>query len=227
MATISTLAPYVENRIEEAVGAPVFWSEELEVNSALMEAQADLLLLVGRPDMTVSVPFDVVPNQWLQTVPAGIFAITNLQGPSSEVWKIRLQDMDYGLVSGPDWEQDIGDSILRWWPLGFGNFGVWPSVAQPQTVLLTGIASPITGIWPYDGTQPVVFHNEDFDALEKYASCYARLKEGQTESEEGYKLYQDYLARAARITQLEDRRDPFLFEGATGAQVLANPTRRR
>lgn len=227
MATLSTLEPQVAARIEEDAANPVFWSKEFELYSALQEAQCDLLLLVGRPDLTVSVPFDIVPNTWLQTVPAGIFALCNIQGPATEVWKIRLQDMDYGLVSGPDWEQDVGDTIQKWFPLGFGKFGVWPSVAQPQTVLLTGIASPITGLWPYDGTESVVFHDEDFDALEKYAAAYCRLKESGQETEEGYKLYQEYLQRAGRITQMEDRRDPFLFEGATGAQVLANPTRKR
>jgi hypothetical protein len=227
MATLSTLEPQVCARIEEVPGAPVFWSDELEVYSALQEAQCDLLLLVGRPDMTVSVPFSVVPNQWMQTVPAGVFAVTNLQGPSSEVWKIRLQDMDYGLVSGPDWEQDIGDSILKWFPLGFGKFGVWPSVAQPQTVLLTGIASPITGLWPYPGSTPVVFEDQFFVALEKYAASYARLKEGQTEFEEGQKLYADYLANAQRMSQLQDRRDPFIWDGAVGATTVVNPTKLR
>lgn len=226
MATISTLIPYVEARIEET-SPSVFWNEEQEIASALMEAQADLLLLVGRPDMTVAVPFTIQPNTPWQTTPAGIFAITNIQGPSSEVWKIRLQDLDYGLVSGPDWEQDIGDTIQKWFPLGFGKFGVWPAVAQPQTVLLTGIASPITGIWPYDGTQSVVFHTEFFEALEKYAACYARLKEGQLEFEEGEGLYREYLANAARMSALEDRRDRFIFDGATGATTTVNPTKLR
>ena len=227
MATLSTLEPQVCARIEEIPGAPVFWSDELEIYSALNEAQCDLLLLVGRPDMTVSVPFDVVPNQWLQTVPAGIFALCNIQGPSSEVWKIRLQDMDYSMVSGPDWEQDIGDSILKWFPLGFGNFGVWPSVAQPQTVLLTGIASPITDLWPYSGGESVVFEDQFWVALEKYAASYCRLKEAGLEFEEGEKLYQEYLQNAARMTQLQDRKDPWIFEGATGSQTVVNPTKRR
>lgn len=226
MATISTLEPYVAARLEE-MDPPVFWDKETEFFSAIMEAQADLMLLVGRPDQTVSVPFTIQPNTWLQAVPKGIFAITNIQGPSSEVWKVMLQDMDYGLVSGPDWEEDIGDTIQKWFPLSLGNFGVWPSVAQEQTVLITGIASPIIGIWPYDGTQPVVFHDEDFVAIEKYAASYCRLKEAGQEAEEGYKLYQEHLKNAARLTQLENRRDPYIFSGSVGAQVVANPTKIR
>jgi hypothetical protein len=227
MATLSTLEPYLANRCEEVPGSPVFWGEETEFFSALMEAQCDLMLLVGRPDQTVSQVFTIQPNTWLQQVPKGIFAITNMQGPSSEVWKVTLEDMDYGLVSGPDWEEDIADTIQKWFPIGLGQFGVWPSVSTAQNVLITGIASPIIGIWPYDGSQPVVFEDQFFVALEKYASCYARLKEAGNEAEEGYKLYQEYLANAARMTQIQDRRDPYLFQGATGATTVVNPTKMR
>lgn len=226
MATLSTLIPYVEARLEEN-SPSIFWKEEEEIASALMEAQCDLTLLVGRPDQTVSVPFTILPNTPWQTVPKGIFAITNMQGPSSEVWKVTLEDMDYGLVSGPDWEEDIADSVQKWFPLGLGQFGVWPSVAQEQVVLITGIASPITGIWPYDGSQPVVFDNQDFVLLEKYAAAYCRLKEAGNEAEEGYKLYQEYLKGAAELTQMENRKDPYLFEGATGATTVVNPTKIR
>jgi hypothetical protein len=227
MATLSTLEPYVANRLEEVPGNEIFWGLETEIYSAIMEAQCDLMLLVGRPDQTVSIPFTIQPNSWLQTVPEGVFAITNMQGPSSEVWKVTLEDMDYGLVSGPDWEQDIGDTVQKWFPLGLGQFGVWPSVAQPQTVLITGITSPILSMWPWDGTQPIVFHMEEFVTLEKYAASYCRLKESGVESEEGYKLYQEYLKDAQRLTQLDNRVDPFIFQGATGATTVVNPTKQR
>jgi hypothetical protein len=131
------------------------------------------------------------------------------------------------LISGPDWEEDIADTVRYWFPLGLGTFGVWPSVAQEQTVLLTGIASPITGIWPYSGAEAIPFHDEFFVALEKYAAGYCRLKEAGNEAEEGYKLYQEYLANMKQMTAQEDRRDPFIFSGSIGAQVVANPTKTR
>ena len=223
MATISTLEPYVLNRVEEE-NPSVFWTLETEVASSLMEAMCDALLLVGRPDLIVSQPLTIQPNQWLQAVPKGVFCITNLQGPASEVWKVTLQDMDGAQVAGPDWEQDIGDSITKWWPMGFNAFGVHPCVPQAQTVLMTGIASPITGIWPYDGTQTVPFQDPFFVALEKYAASYLRLKEAGQETQEGAKLYADYLQDMKRMTQLQDRIDPFIFEGATGGKITANPT---
>jgi hypothetical protein len=213
--------------LEELPDNRGFWDQETELFSGLMEAQCDLMLLVSRPDQTVSQVFTIQPNTWHQQVPKGIFALTNVQGPDSEVWKVTLEDMDYGLVSGPDWEEDIADTIQKWFPIGLGQFGVWPAVAQEQNVLITGITSPIIGIWPYDGTQPVVFQDEEFVLLEKYAASYARLKEAGLEFEEGTKLYQEYLKGAARLTQLEDRRDPFLFQGATGATTVVNPTKTR
>lgn len=226
MATISTLVPYVENRTEEVVGAPVFWTFN-EYSSAIMEAMCDLMLLVGRPDLIVSLPFNIVPNTPWQTVPKGMFCITNIQGPASEVWKIMLQDLDYAQVSDSGWEQDIGDSIQKWAPIGLTKFVVWPSVAESQTVLLTGIASPVVGMWPYDGTQPVPFNDEFFVALEKYAAGYLRIKESENEAAEGYKLYQEYLADAKRMTALEDYVDPYLFDSAVGAVAVTNPTRMR
>ena len=112
MATISTLVPYVASRVDEPSG-PVFWSAN-ELTSAISEAMCDLMLLVARPDLIVSVPFTVQPNTPYQQTPEGVFAITNIQGPVSEVWKVTLQDLDGAQVAGPDWEQDIGPSITTW-----------------------------------------------------------------------------------------------------------------
>ena len=39
--------------------------------------------------------------------------------------------------------------------------------------------------------------------------------------------YESYLADAKRMTALEDRRDPFIFSGSIGSQIVANPTKTR
>jgi hypothetical protein len=229
MATISQLQSQVLGRVEENVeSGPVFWSLEFEINSGLQEAQCDLMLMLGRPDLIVSVPFTIQPNTPWQQVPKGVFCITNIQGPASEVWKVSLQDLDYAQVAGPDWEQDIGDTVTTWFPLGLNMFGVHPCVAQPQTVLITGIKSPIQGIWPYDGSQNIVFADQDFVELEKYAAAYCRLKEGGAEQAEGAKLYAEYLKNAQRLTQIQSRIDPLMLDnGATGSRITANPTTQR
>jgi hypothetical protein len=226
-STLSTLYPYILSRCDETVeSGPVFWTQN-EIYSAAMEAMCDLLLLVGRPDMIVSVPFEVQPNTPFQDVPKGVFAVTGLQGPVSEVWKVTLQDLDGAQVAGPDWEQDIGDSITSWAPLGFTKFIVHPSVAQAQTVLLTGIASPVTGIWPYNGSESVPFHSEFFQAIEKYAAHYLQFKAGGGDFKASMADYESYMADAKRMTALEDRRDPFIFSGSIGSQIVANPTKTR
>jgi len=225
MATISTLVPYVASRVDEPSG-PVFWSAN-ELTSAISEAMCDLMLLVARPDLIVSVPFTVQPNTPYQQTPEGIFAITNIQGSVSEVWKVTLQDLDGAQVAGPDWEQDIGPSITTWAPLGFTKFIVHPSVAQAQTVLLTGIASPVTDVWPYNGTEAVPFADQFFQAIEKYAASYLQFKVGGQDFKASMADYESYLADAKRMTALENRRDPFIFSGSIGSQIVANPTKIR
>lgn len=226
MATIADLLPRVQNRLEESNPA-IFWDDDFELNSAIVEAECDLLLLVGRPDLIVNQPFSIVPNTPWQVLPKGMFCLTNIQGQASEVWKVTLEDLDYSQVSDSGWEQDIGETIQKWAPISFGKFVVWPAVAEAQTVLLTGIASPIQSVWPYASDQPVNFQDPYFSALEKYASGYCRIKEGSAEASEGVKLYQDYLQNAKRMTQLQDRIDPYLFSGATGSQTVTNPTAKR
>jgi hypothetical protein len=144
------------------------------------------------------------------------------------VWRISLQDLDYAQVSGPDWEQDVGPSILKWFPLGLTKFGVWPCVPEPQTVLLAGIASPITDNWPYSGSEAVNFQDSFFASLEKYAASYLRFKENGAEFSEGIKLYQEYVHDAQRMTALQTRIDPYMPDnGATGNRITANPTQQR
>jgi len=225
MATNSTLVPYVASRVDEPSG-PVFWSAN-ELTSAISEAMCDLMLLVARPDLIVSQPFTIQPNTPYQNTPEGIFAITNIQGPASEVWKVTLQDLDGAQVAGPDWEQDIGPSITTWAPLGFTKFIVHPSVAQAQTVLLTGIASPVTDTWPYSGSEPVPFPDEFFQCVEKYARHYLAFKEGGESFKDSMADYQNYLQDAKTLTKLQDRIDPFIWEGATGSRITANPTTSR
>jgi len=227
MATISTLLPYIYSRIDESVeNGPTFWTQN-EAESAAMEALCDLTLLIGRPDQLVSVPFSVAPNTVWQTIPSEIFALTNVQGAVSEVWKITLADMDGCQVSGPDWEQDIGDQILKWGPIGFGKFFVWPAVAQAQTVLLTGVSSPVTSVWPDYSNASVPFPNEFFQCIEKYAASYLAFKEGGASFKDSMADYQSYLQDAKTLTKLQDRIDPFLFSGSIGAQIVANPTTQR
>lgn len=227
--TIATLGNIVQERLEEIPGGPgQWWSQQYEIFSALMEAQNDLLLLVGRPTQTVNVPFNVVPNSCWQVVPQGLLLITDIQGFSSPLYKINLWDLDYLQTSwGSDWQQDVDDAAVRWAPVGFNMFVIHPAVDTAQTVNLTAIQYPTTDIWPYTGAELVQFEDNYFQLIEEYAAFYCRIKEMGGEFQVGLKLFDQYLSGAKRMTQIQDLRDPLLFSSGYGATQNANPTTMR
>lgn len=230
MATspISVLQPQVQARLEELSAFGKFWDLNYEINSALVEAISDLMLLVGRPTQTVKQIVTINPNTPWQPMPAGLFCITNIYSTNGEIYKITQFDMDFAAISwGSDWESDIGANIDHWWPLGFNGFGVHPALPAPAQVQVTGIAVTTTQAWPYDGTVQVPFPQEVWDALEKYACHYLRLKESGDEFTSTYEIYKDYLAQAQRISEIQDRRDPFIFSRTLGGQVGVNPVTAR
>lgn len=228
MATIAALADHVQDRLEEPIGVGLWWKRTTEVYPGIIEAMNEMMMLVGRPTQIVSVPFTILPNTPWQTVPKGMLCLTNIQGAPSEAWKVTLEDMDYLQASwGSDWEQDVGDVIKRWCPVGFNRFVVNPSVANPQTTLITGIQYPVTDSWPYDGTENIPFSDEFFSALEEYGAHYCRFKEAGNELSESFKLLQSFMNQAARMTQIQDRRDSWIWSRATGVPQQVNPNSRR
>lgn len=223
--TIATLGNIVQERLEEIPGGPgQWWSQQYEIFSAIMEAQNDLLLLVGRPTQTVNVPFNVVPNSCWQVVPKGLLLITDIQGFSSPLYKINLWDLDFLQTSwDSSWQQDVDAAAVRWAPVGFNVFVIHPAVDTAQTVNLTAIQYPTTDVWPYTGSETVQFQDEMFVALETYAAAYCRLKELGGEAQVGSKLMEQYFQMAKRLTEIEDKRDPLLFTMGYGASQNVNP----
>jgi len=218
--TVQQSAYLVEDRVEEVRGAPVFWSESFEIFTAINEALCEATLLVGRPTQTVTQVMSIAPNTPWQTMPTGVLAITDIQGPASQVWKWTLRDMDFlQSGNGSDWENDVtpGQTIMRWGPLGFTKFFVWPCVPQAQNVTITGIQSPIQTAWPFLGTQTINLHDEFVQAVEKYAAHYLRFKESGIEFQTAISLYDGFLADMKRMTAIEDRRDPYIFTRGVGA----------
>lgn len=231
MSTISQLAPQVLARVEEPnPSAPVFWSLTLEVYSALVEALNDLMLLVGRPTQTIQVPLDLQPNSVWQSVPKGVLLITDMWGGGgTKFWRTDLGSMDRVMSSwSAAWENDTDpDGPVRWGPVGLTQFFVHPAPQASQQVLIGGVAYPVTGAWPYDGTQTVPFQLEFFTMLEQYAASYLRLKENGREFEEGVALYNSYLQLAQRMTQIQDSRDALIFSPVAGGVAGVNPAPRR
>ncbi len=227
---ISTLAPNVLNRLEENVAAPVFWQLQSEIYVALEEAMNDFLLLIGRPTQAVTQVITLAPNTVWQTLPEGIFLITDLFGPQGTIRKSNIFSYDYvmpGNVS-PSWENDTGPYPRRWFPIGFNMFGVHPAPESVIQLTLTGIQYPVLeSIWPPTGAENVPFHHEQFLPLELYAAHYARLKELGAEAQEGMALYDEYLSLARRFTTIEDKRDPVIFSRTLGAQARVSPISKR
>jgi hypothetical protein len=220
---LSALAQNVLNRLEDPTG--IFWSQSFEIMSALAEAENLLMLLVGRPTQTVTVPFNLVPNTVWQTTPAGVMLITDIYGPQSLLRKASLWDMDFSMSSwGPDWEQDVSTSgPVRFGNLGFTKFFVHPAPAQPQTVLIDAIQYPVpVSGFPYSGATTIPFHEEIFVALEDYACVYNRVKEAGAELQEAMPLYKSFLELAKRLSTIEDRRDNMIWSMAFGPQAGAN-----
>lgn len=222
---ISTLGQSVAQRLEETdPSSPVFWNLQNEIYSALIEAISDLLLLVGRPTQYVQQPLSLTPNTVWQTVPTGLFLISNLYGTQGEIRKVSLYEMDYTQASwGSDWENDVGDYPLRWFPIGWNKFGVHPACSAPVTVTCTAIQYATADSWPYSGSETIPFHDEFEVALELYATAYCRLKEIGDDAMEGFTLYQQYLDLAKRLSQIEDRRDPLIFARVPGAVIRSSP----
>jgi hypothetical protein len=230
MATtpISTLAQDALLRVEEFVPtAPVFWTNA-EAYGAVVEAINDLILLVGRPTQYVTQIVNLVPNTPWQVMPAGVFCITDIVGMGTQVYKLTQFDMDFLQTSwGSGWENDVGSTIQQWWPLGFNLFGVHPCVDTSQSVTVTGIRVATTDAWPYTGSELVPFEDSMFIALEEYAAHYLRFKEGGNEFFDSLALYKSYLAQAQRYTQIQDRRDPYIFDQNVGAPGKVSPTSAR
>jgi hypothetical protein len=227
--TIATLANNVQSRIEEIPGgAGQWWSRQLEIFSAIEEAQNDLLLLIGRPTNYVNIPFTLIPNQVFQTIPKGLFLVTDIQGAGSPLYKISLWDLDYlGSSWGSDWQQDVDDTAKRWAPIGFNLFVVHPACSTPQTVNITALQYPTTDVWPYSGNESCIFESNYFEALEIYSAAYCRLKELGGEAQIGFQLLDQYMGIAKRMTQIADRRDPLIFSLSYGAAGKTNPTTMR
>lgn len=225
---ISTLAANVQSRLEEPAGPGLWWSQQFEIFSAIMEAQNDLLLLVGRPTQIVNIPLTLTPNSVWQTIPKGYLAITDIQGAGSPLYKVNLWDLDFLCTSWEsDWTQDVDSVARRWAPIGFNLFVVHPAPSTPQTVNVTAIQYPATDVWPYTGAETCIFEDNFFQLIEEYAAFYARIKEMGGEFSEGMKLFDQYMLGAKRLTQISDLRDPLLFTSGFGAAQNVNPTTRR
>lgn len=216
--TLDQIATNILQRIQDDTG--IFWSRPNEATVAAAEAVNDLLLLVGRPTQVTDQIITLTPNTVWQTIPAGMFVLTDVRGDNFSMRKVSLRAMDYTQASwGSDWTADRDDVPQRWGPIGFSSWFVHPAPTTPIQVTVAGIAIPVPSAWPFDPATQSPFHSELDVALELYGAAYCRLKDLGVDQQEGNALRQQYLSLAQQLTQIEDRRDPVIF-----SQTLGVPT---
>jgi len=219
---ISVLAQNVIQRLEES-NPPVFWNLQLEIFTAIVEALNELMLLVGRPTMIVQSIFNLNPNSVWQYLPKGMLALTDVYGPQSPLRKVSLFSLDYEqFASGSDWECDSASTPVRWAPIGLNIFVVHPAANATQQVAVNAVAYPVAAPFPYTGAETVPFEHNYFQALEMYASVLLRLKEGTSELHNALPMLAEFYQIAARMSEIQDRRDNLVFSRDFGIMAGTN-----
>ena len=106
MATLSSLAPDVQNKLRDP--DPVFWSLTGEVYPALVEAQMEACLISGEPEIG-SVQFTISDTQTFQAMPANMVAILRVNGPGL-IQKAAMWDLD---AAQPGWQGATSQTVQQ------------------------------------------------------------------------------------------------------------------
>jgi hypothetical protein len=178
MSTLSTLAPWIQDRLEEPRGAGIFWSTQYELYPFLADSMFEAMLATGEPQVRISTPYTLTPGSTLFPMPANALAILRIDGPGM-IDKRSWWELD---MMQPGWRNVApAASILNWFPFGLTRFGIYPQVAADQEIFITVVSIPIQVGRPYTGSEPVDFQEEYFEGLVDSAAHLARYKEGGQE----------------------------------------------
>lgn len=229
MATISSLEVDVQNQLEEtADDVGIFWSVANEIRPALVEAMNEATLITGEPQFrAVSAPFPI-PTGTVFTplaLPNDAVALLRVEGAGSVAFqKYSVWDLDRHF---PGWEVATGPSPLAWFPFGLGQFGIYPNLTAPATVILSYVQMPVTTAPPWDGTQVVPFQPEYFDGFKDAAQHYLQLKEGDPEFSQSFGPYNRFLASCERMSNFAWRKNSLRFSRAGGASSAITQIRQK
>jgi hypothetical protein len=198
----------------------IFWQQTYEVWGGIAEALNEMMLMVARPTIQFSTLLTLTPNTVWQQLPSNMIAITDMRTNNYRLWKTSLYTMDKLLASwSSDWTCDRADQPQRWGPLGMTKFFVHPAPIQPIQVIVAGVCNPISELYPPTGSEQSPFHSEFDEALSMYSAAYCRFKDLGDDAQEGFRLYQQFLGLAQRLTVLEDRKDALTFAQMFGMPV--------
>jgi len=153
----------------------------------------------------------------------GAFALLRVEGPGSLAYqKYSMWDLDRSL---PGWELATGPVPLAWFPFGLGQFGIYPNLTAPATVILSYVQMPITTAPPWDGTQVIPFQPEYFDGLKDAAQHYLQFKEGDPEFTQSFGPYNRFLASCEEMSHFAWRKNSLRFTRSGGASSAITPVR--
>lgn len=219
MTILSDLLPDVLGRIEDPMPpGPIHWDLQGEVYVQMVYALFEAALVTGNVQK-ISVVVPLAANTTYFNVPQATIAPIRMRSPFP-VKKTTLKALD-DLNTG--WQQQTGDDIKSWFPMGVNMFGIYPQLTGSISVTMDFIASPINEIRPYTGNETDPFQNEFNDILTTYTAAMLRAKEGGAEAEESDVVFQDYMAVLKRLSQFQQRIDSLVYSGAFGFREGVNP----
>jgi hypothetical protein len=239
MTTIADLEVLTQDRLEEVRdGVGIFWSIKNEIRPLLAEAMNEATLIAGLPQVRSKTLFTLTANTRFFSLPAPAFVLVRMDGPGTiektsfwaldqdhYTWEKEFGGYGSGLYgAGPYGVNHFGEQILKWFPFGIGQFGVWPLLSASVQVFLTTINLPVTVARPYTGTETVPFSTEYLEGLVNSAACVARLKEGGRDFMDGLKFYESFLSRMVELSKFGDRISKLRFTRAVGLPAQGSDT---
>lgn len=228
MGTLATLSGGVQDRLEEPRGPGIFWQLQAELYPLLVEAMNAFTLITGEPQYrNIAAPYTIPASTSFAPLPMppDAIALLRVEGAGSlaydRCWVIDL-DRHY-----PGWETKTGPVPQIWFPFGLSQFGIYPNLTAPATVILVYIQLAVSTPRPYTGAEAVPFQSEYFDALDDYAAAMARLKEGTLEFQEAIVLFQRFLSKAEELSNFAYRKGSLRFSRSLGVQAGISDARVR
>ena len=219
--TFNQLALLTQDRLEEPPdGVGIFWLVQDEIYPLLQEACNEATLITGLPQVRSGELFTLTANTRIFTLPNNGIVLMRMDGPGTvaktSAWALDQNDHE--------WEEDTGPVPLRWFPLGIGQFGIWPLLTADSQVFLTSINLPVPVARPFTGNEVVPFSVEFQEAIVDYASSVARLKEAGQDAFNGLAFYQMFLSKMGELSKFGDRVSKLRFTRSGGVPAQTTDT---
>jgi len=221
--TVSDLTDEVLQALEEDPAAPIFWNLVDEVRPAVVEAARWATIITGEPELRVAPAFPLAADTMLFTIPSSLIALIRVEStsvvPKSSPWKLDRMI--------PGWQNEIGDDLKAWFPVGLTKFGIYPQLNNAIDVALTGIALPITTGRPYTGFEPLPFQVEYSHALQRMGVHLLRVKESGLEFYQSLDDLDSFLDAMVDLGRFSYRKDKLRFTSAFGPKAEVKPVEAR